>query len=133
MSRNAPAGFAGNPPSSLVFSGFRRGLSAPLPRNATRFVGGVARIFRNALPASLEIGAAAPISAHMRITSGRINSGVPKMNSARSVVLAAPVRTAIGTFGGSLKDVPSTDLGAAAIRASVQRAGLEPDEIGTVV
>src|SRR3954465_8979374 len=69
----------------------------------------------------------------MRITSGRINSGVPKMNSAPSVVLAAPVRTAIGTFGGSLKDVPSTDLGAAAIRASVQRAGLEPDEIRTVV
>jgi acetyl-CoA C-acetyltransferase len=55
------------------------------------------------------------------------------MTSLRSVVLAAPVRTAIGTFGGSLKDVASTELGAAAIRAAVQRAGLTPDEIGTVV
>ena len=55
------------------------------------------------------------------------------MTSPRSVVLAAPVRTAIGTFGGSLRDVASTALGAAAIRAAVQRAGLTPDEIGTVV
>jgi acetyl-CoA C-acetyltransferase len=55
------------------------------------------------------------------------------MTSLRSVVLAAPVRTAIGTFGGSLKDVPSTELGAIAIRAAVNRAGLEPKDIGTVV
>jgi len=55
------------------------------------------------------------------------------MTSPRSVVLATPVRTAIGTFGGSLRDVASTALGAAAIRAAVQRAGLTPDEIGTVV
>jgi acetyl-CoA C-acetyltransferase len=55
------------------------------------------------------------------------------MTSPRSVVLAAPVRTAIGTFGGSLKDLPSTELGAAAIGAAVRRAGLRPDEIGTVV
>ena len=47
--------------------------------------------------------------------------------------LAAPIRTAIGTFGGSLKDVSAPDLGALAIGASVQRAGLEPREIGTVV
>ncbi len=55
------------------------------------------------------------------------------MTSPRSVVLAAPIRTAIGTFGGSLKDVASTELGAVAIRAAVGRAGLAPDEIGTVV
>src|SRR5882672_7909824 len=55
------------------------------------------------------------------------------MTSLRSVVLAAPVRTAIGTFAGSLKDVASTELGAVAIRAAVERAGLAPDEIGTVV
>ncbi len=55
------------------------------------------------------------------------------MPSARSVVLAAPVRTAIGTFGGSLKDVAAVDLGGAAIAAAVARAGLRPDEIGTVV
>ncbi|MBV8534643.1 MAG: acetyl-CoA C-acetyltransferase [Alphaproteobacteria bacterium] len=52
---------------------------------------------------------------------------------ARSVVLAAPVRTAIGTFGGSLKDVAAPDLGAAAIAAAIERARLKPEEIGTVV
>jgi acetyl-CoA C-acetyltransferase len=55
------------------------------------------------------------------------------MTSSRTVVLAAPVRTAIGTFGGSLKDMPAADLGAVAIAAAVERAGLEPGEIGTVV
>ena len=55
------------------------------------------------------------------------------MASARSVILAAPVRTAIGTFGGTLKDVAATDLGAAAIAAAIERAGLKPDEIGTAV
>src|SRR5258705_10733045 len=55
------------------------------------------------------------------------------MTSPRSVVLAPPIRTAIGTFGGSLKDVASTALGAAAIREAVQRPGLTRDEIGTVV
>jgi acetyl-CoA C-acetyltransferase len=51
--------------------------------------------------------------------------------SSRSVVIAEPVRTAIGAFGGTLKDVPAPDLGAVAIRAAVERAGLKPDEIET--
>jgi acetyl-CoA C-acetyltransferase len=55
------------------------------------------------------------------------------MTSKRSVVFATPIRTAIGTFGGSLKDVPASDLGAVAVRAAVERAGLRPEEIGTVV
>jgi acetyl-CoA C-acetyltransferase len=55
------------------------------------------------------------------------------MTSQRSVVFSSPVRTAIGTFGGSLKEVPATDLGARAIRSAVERAGLRPDEIGTAV
>ena len=54
------------------------------------------------------------------------------MTSQRSVVLAEPVRTAIGTFGGSLKDVPAPNLGAVAIAGAVKRAGLRPDEIETV-
>jgi acetyl-CoA C-acetyltransferase len=53
--------------------------------------------------------------------------------TSRSVVFAEPVRTAIGTFGGSLKDVPAPDLGATAIRAAVVRAGVRPDEVETVV
>ncbi len=52
--------------------------------------------------------------------------------ASRSVVFAEPVRTAIGAFGGTLKDVPAPDLGAVAIRAAVERAGLKPDEIETV-
>src|ERR1700724_410617 len=55
------------------------------------------------------------------------------MASQRSVVFAEPVRTAIGTFGGSLKDVPAPNLGAAAISAAVARAKLRPDEVETVV
>ncbi|HLZ82521.1 MAG TPA: acetyl-CoA C-acyltransferase [Caulobacteraceae bacterium] len=55
------------------------------------------------------------------------------MSSSRSVVLAEPVRTAIGTFDGSLKEVAATSLGATAIRAAVARAGLRPDEIETAV
>jgi acetyl-CoA C-acetyltransferase len=51
--------------------------------------------------------------------------------ASRSVVFAEPVRTAIGAFGGTLKDVPAPDLGAVAIRAAVERAGLKPDEIET--
>jgi acetyl-CoA acetyltransferase len=40
------------------------------------------------------------------------------MTSQHSVVFAEPVRTAIGTFGGSLKDVPAPNLGAVAISAA---------------
>jgi acetyl-CoA C-acetyltransferase len=39
------------------------------------------------------------------------------MTSQHAVVFAEPVRTAIGTFGGSLKDVPAPNLGAVAIGA----------------
>jgi acetyl-CoA C-acetyltransferase len=52
--------------------------------------------------------------------------------TSRSVVIAEPVRTAIGAFGGTLKDVPAPDLGAIAIRAAVERAGLKPEEVETV-
>jgi acetyl-CoA C-acetyltransferase len=55
------------------------------------------------------------------------------MTSQRSVVFAEPVRTAIGTFGGTLKDVSAPALGAAAITAAVARAGIRPDEVQTVV
>jgi acetyl-CoA C-acetyltransferase len=55
------------------------------------------------------------------------------MTSHGSVVFAEPVRTAIGAFGGSLKDVPAPALGAAAISAAVARAGLRPEEVETVV
>jgi acetyl-CoA C-acetyltransferase len=55
------------------------------------------------------------------------------MTSQRSVVFAEPVRTAIGTFGGGLKDVPAPALGSVAIGAAVARAQLRPEEVETVV
>ena len=54
------------------------------------------------------------------------------MTSPRSVVFANPARTAIGTFGGSLQEIAAPNLGAAAIKAAIERAGLKPDEVGTV-
>mgnify|MGYP003128013938 CR=1 FL=1 len=51
----------------------------------------------------------------------------------KQVVLCFPVRTAIGTYGGSLKDVPATELGATVIRAVVERSGLNPSQVQTVV
>jgi len=53
--------------------------------------------------------------------------------TSRSVVFAEPVRTAIGTFGGTLKEMPAPNLGAVAIGAAVARAKLRPDEVDTVV
>ena len=53
------------------------------------------------------------------------------MAPTRSVVFAPPVRTAIGAFGGSLKDTPAPALGAAAIRAAIARAGVAPAEIAS--
>lgn len=51
----------------------------------------------------------------------------------REVVLCHPVRTAIGTYGGSLKDVAAPDLGAAAIRETLKRSGLASDKVQTLV
>ena len=51
----------------------------------------------------------------------------------KEVVICSPVRTAIGTYGGKLKDTPAVDLGAVAIRATLERAKLPPDDVDTVV
>jgi acetyl-CoA C-acetyltransferase len=42
------------------------------------------------------------------------------------VVIVSAARTPIGKFQGAYKDVPATDLGGAAVRAAVQRAGVDP-------
>jgi acetyl-CoA C-acetyltransferase len=49
------------------------------------------------------------------------------------VVIAGAARTAIGSYGRSLKDVPPSDLGATASKAAIERAGLQPDDVGHVV
>lgn len=51
----------------------------------------------------------------------------------REVIVASGVRTAIGDFGGGLKDVPPTELGALVVRESLARAKVSGDEVGHVV
>ncbi|WP_234263410.1 beta-ketothiolase BktB [Hydrogenophaga sp. NFH-34] len=51
----------------------------------------------------------------------------------REVVVVSAVRTAIGTFGGSLKDIPPTELGALVVRESLARAQTDGKDIGHVV
>lgn len=49
------------------------------------------------------------------------------------VIIAAPVRTAIGTYGGALKSIAATDLGASAIREALKRAAVPPEDVDTVI
>ena len=51
----------------------------------------------------------------------------------REIVVVSAVRTAIGTFGGALKDVAPTELGAQVVRESLQRAGVAGADVGHVV
>jgi len=51
----------------------------------------------------------------------------------RDVLVVSGVRTAIGDFGGSLKDVAPTELGAQVAREALLRAGVAGDEVGHVV
>jgi len=51
----------------------------------------------------------------------------------REVVVVSGVRTAIGTFGGSLKDIPPTELAALVVRESLARAGVNGQDVGHVV
>lgn len=52
--------------------------------------------------------------------------------SQREVVILSGVRTAIGTFGGSLKGIPPTDLGGMVVKEAVERSGLKPEDIGHI-
>jgi acetyl-CoA C-acetyltransferase len=51
----------------------------------------------------------------------------------REVVVVAGVRTAVGDFGGSLKDFSPTQLGAMVVKEVVARAGVAADQVGHVV
>jgi acetyl-CoA C-acetyltransferase len=51
----------------------------------------------------------------------------------REVVVLSGVRTAVGKYGGSLKDMPPADLGAAVVREAVSRSGVDPAEVGHTV
>ena len=49
------------------------------------------------------------------------------------VVIVAAVRTPIGSFGGSLKDISTVELGSLVIKNAIERAGLEPEQVDEVI
>ena len=53
--------------------------------------------------------------------------------SDNDIVLAAPVRTPIGKFLGSLSSLTAVELGTAAARAAMERAGLDPANVDQVI
>src|ERR1700746_1026818 len=55
------------------------------------------------------------------------------MANEREVVILSGVRTAIGDYGGSLKDIPPSELGAKVVREAVARAKIDPASVGQVV
>jgi len=52
---------------------------------------------------------------------------------AREVVVLSGVRTAIGSYGGSLKDIPPSELAAKCVKEAVRRAGIKAADVGHVV
>ena len=53
--------------------------------------------------------------------------------SNREIWIIAAARTAIGTFGGGLKDVPLADLATTAVRGALERSQVAPDQVGHLV
>ncbi|MDD6155128.1 MAG: acetyl-CoA C-acetyltransferase [Eubacteriales bacterium] len=51
----------------------------------------------------------------------------------KDVVIVGAARTAIGKFGGTLKDVPARTLGAVCIKEAIKRAGLKPEDVEEVI
>jgi acetyl-CoA C-acetyltransferase len=51
----------------------------------------------------------------------------------KEVYIIAAVRTPIGSFGGALKDIPATQLGATAIKGALQKAGIAPELVQDVL
>ena len=49
------------------------------------------------------------------------------------IVIASACRTAIGTFGGTLKDVPAAELGEIVVKEAVKRAGIKPEMVDEVI
>ena len=51
----------------------------------------------------------------------------------KTVYIVSAVRTPMGSFGGALKDIPAPKLGAIAIKAAVERAGIQPGDVDEVL
>lgn len=57
----------------------------------------------------------------------------PKIKTMKEVYILAAVRTPIGSFGGSLKDLSATKLGAAAIKGALEKSGVKPEDVDDVL
>lgn len=55
------------------------------------------------------------------------------MNVNEDIVISTPLRTAIGTFGDILKDIPASDLGATVAKAVLTQSGLDPERVDQVI
>lgn len=55
------------------------------------------------------------------------------MSTMKNVVIVSAARTAIGTFGGALKDFPASDLGALVVKEAFTRAKIDPAQAGQIV
>jgi acetyl-CoA C-acetyltransferase len=55
------------------------------------------------------------------------------MENAREVVVLSGVRTAIGDYGGGLKDLPPTELGGIVVKEAVKRAGIDAQQVNQLV
>jgi acetyl-CoA C-acetyltransferase len=51
----------------------------------------------------------------------------------RDVVIASAVRTAVGTFGGALRDIPAVELGKIAVQEALKRAKIKPEQVEEVI
>ena len=54
-------------------------------------------------------------------------------NSGTEIVISTPLRTAIGTFGGSLRDVPAVDLGTTVAQEVLNRSGIDPEQVDETI
>ena len=51
----------------------------------------------------------------------------------KQVYIVSAVRTPIGSYGGALKDIPATRLGAIAIKSAIEKAGIKPEQVDEVL
>jgi len=55
------------------------------------------------------------------------------MSNLNEIVISTPLRTAIGTFGGMLRDIPASDLGATVVKKVLEDAKLDPGQVDQVI
>ncbi|MEN3398103.1 acetyl-CoA C-acetyltransferase, partial [Brucella melitensis] len=55
------------------------------------------------------------------------------MSDPKSIVIASAARTAVGAFNGAFANVPAHELGAVAIKAALERAGVDAADVDEVI